>query len=143
MLHRVIRFITSLRLTVVCLGLAILLVFLGTLAQVNEGLYNAQARWFRSFFIWWGPPGAGWHLPVLPGGYLVGSVLLLNLIASHIKRFQRTWKKLGIHITHAGIILLLLGQLATDLLSRETQMNFAEGESRNFTVSPRQNELVF
>jgi hypothetical protein len=143
MLHRAIRFITSLRLTVVCLGLGILLVFLGTLAQVNEGLYNAQARWFRSFFVWWGPQGANWQIPLLPGGYLVGTVLLVNLIAAHIKRFQKTWKKLGIHITHAGIILLLLGQLATDLLSRETQMSFAEGESRNYSMSSRYNELVF
>ncbi|HEY2951637.1 MAG TPA: cytochrome c biogenesis protein ResB, partial [Verrucomicrobiae bacterium] len=143
MLNRVIKCITSLRLTVVCLGLGILLVFLGTLAQVNEGLFNAQARWFRSFFVWWGPQGAGWQIPVLPGGYLVGTVLLVNLIAAHIKRFQKTWKKLGIHITHAGIILLLLGQLATDLLSRETQMSFAEGETRDFSVSSLHSELVF
>ena len=132
-----IKLFTSLRLTVACLAVGMLLVFFGTLAQVNEGLYNAQDRWFRSFFIWWGP------IPVFPGGYLVGTVLLINLIAAHAARFQFTWKKLGIHLAHAGIILLLLGQLATDLLSRETQMSFAEGETKNFSVSPRDTELVF
>jgi hypothetical protein len=143
MLDRIIKFFTSLRLTVVCLGFAVLLVFFGTLAQVNEGLYLAQARWFRSFFVWWGPQGAGWQFPVFPGGYLIGGVLLVNLIAAHIKRFKLTWKKLGIHVTHTGIILLLVGQLATDLLSRETQIRFLEGETKNYSESALKNELVF
>lgn len=137
------KFFTSLRLTVVCLAVGILLVFFGTLAQVNEGLYNAQDRWFRSFFVWWSPAGANWSIPMFPGGYLIGTVLLVNLIAAHIARFQLTWKKLGIHVLHAGVIVLLVGQLATDMLSKETQMSFAEGETRNFSVNPQSSELVF
>lgn len=143
LINQIVRFISSLRLTVVLLCLAILLVFFGTLAQVNEGLYNAQARWFRSFFIWWGPAGAEWKIPFMPGGYLVGTSLVVNLIAAHIQRFRFTWSKLGIHVTHGGLILLLIGQLATDLLSRETTMSFAEGETRNYSTSPAVVELVF
>jgi hypothetical protein len=142
-LRKIIQFFISLRLTVLCLALGVVLVFFGTVAQVNEGLYNAQHRWFRSFFIWWGPQGADWKIPFFPGGYLVGTVLLLNLTAAHVHRFSLTWRKLGIHVTHAGIILLLLGQLATDLLSRETQMSFAEGETRNYSSSALGYELVF
>jgi hypothetical protein len=137
------RFFTSLRLTVVCLGLGIVLVFLGTLAQVNEGLWQAQTRWFKSFFIWWGPASTSWKIPVLPGGYLLGIVLLLNLVAAHIHRFQFTRKKVGINLTHFGIILLLVGQLATDRLAEENVMNFREGESRNYVESHQDNELVF
>ncbi len=143
LIDRIVKFFTSLRLTVVCLCLAIVLIFFGTLAQVNEGLYEAQHRWFRSFFIWWTPAGGGFKIPFLPGGYLVGTVLLTNLIAAHIKRFQLTWKKLGIHLAHTGIILLLVGQLATDLLSRETTMSFAERETRNYSESLNVTELVF
>jgi hypothetical protein len=121
----------------------ILLVFFGTIAQVNEGLYDAQHRWFRSFFVWWSPAGANWKIPMFPGGYLVGTVLLANLIAAHINRFQLSWKKLGIHIIHGGIIVLLAGQLATDMFSKEMQMSFAEGESRNYSVDARASELVF
>jgi hypothetical protein len=143
MLERVFKFFSSLRLTVVCLALGVVLVFLGTLAQVNEGLYLAQSRWFRSFLIWWGPSGAGWKIPVFPAGYLIGGVLLLNLIAAHVKRFKFTWKKAGINITHVGVILLLAGQLATDMLSRETQVQFFPGETKNYAESARQNELVF
>ena len=141
--NQIIAFFTSLKLTVACLFVGLVLVFLGTLAQVNEGLYNAQNRWFRSFFIWWEPPGVDWGIPIFPGGYLVGTVLVTNLVLAHIKRFQLTWKKLGIHVTHTGVILLLLGQLATDFLSRETQMGFAEGEARNYSVSSLKSELAF
>ncbi len=109
MFTRVFKFFTSLRLAVVCLALGVLLVFFGTLAQVDEGLYQAQGRWFRSFLVWWGPQGSDWKIPIFPGGYLIGGVLLLNLVATHIKGFQKGWKKLGIHVIHAGIILLILG----------------------------------
>jgi hypothetical protein len=143
MLERVFKIFSSLRLTFVCLALGVVLVFFGTLAQVNEGLYLAQSRWFRSFFIWWGPSGGSWKAPIFPAGYLIGSVLLVNLIAAHVKRFKFTWRKAGINITHLGIILLLAGQLATDMLSRETQVQFVPGETKNYAESARQNELVF
>ena len=143
MVNQLIKLFTSLRLTVVCLALGIVLVFAGTLAQVDEGLYDAQNRWFRSFFVWWHPGRGAFGLPIFPGGYLIGSVLLINLIAAHIKRFQFTWKKLGIHLTHLGIILLLVGQLATDMLSEETHLRLVEGEAKNFSESHLNNELVF
>ena len=66
-LDRLISFFTSLRLTVVCLALALLLVFFGTLAQVDLGLYKAQNEFFRSFLIYWGPKGASWCFPPSKG----------------------------------------------------------------------------
>src|SRR6185436_1678842 len=143
LLNRLINVFTSLRLTVACLCLALLLVFVGTLAQVDEGLYAAQNRYFRSLFISWSPKGSDWKIPVFPGGYLVGGVLLINLLAAHAKRFQFTKKKIGIFIIHGGIVLLLLGQFATDLLSTESSMRLAEGESKNYSENGRASELVF
>ena len=137
-----IKFFTSLRLTVVCLGLGILLVFLGTIAQVDLGLYKAQNEFFRSFLVFWGPKTATWKVPVLPGGYLVGGVLLINLVASHIMRFKLTRAKAGIWLVHFGIILLLLGQLGTDVLSRESTMHLREGQAKNYSESDRQAELA-
>lgn len=137
------KFFTSLRLTVVLLALGLLLVFFGTLAQVHEGLWNALGRWFRSILVvrhggdpWWVPP-------IFPGGYLIGAMLLLNLLAAHIKRFQWTSKKIGINLTHFGIILFLVGELATALLSRESHMSFKEGETKNYSEAHRENELIF
>ena len=51
LLKRLIKIFTSLRLTVILLSFAILLVFIGTIAQVDEGLYQAQARYFRQWII--------------------------------------------------------------------------------------------
>jgi len=141
-LDRFIKFFASLRLTVVCLILALFLVFFGTLAQVDLGLYKAQNEFFRSFVVYWSPKGAGWKIPVFPGGYLVGGVLLINLVASHVKRFSFTRDKAGIWLVHFGLILLLLGQLMTDLLSRESNLHLREGETKNYSESDREVELV-
>jgi hypothetical protein len=137
-----IDFFTSLKLTVVCLVLGLLLVFFGTLAQVELGLYKAQNEFFRSFIVFWGPKGASWQIPVFPGGYLVGGVLLINLVASHIKRFKFTREKAGIWMVHLGLILLLLGQLMTDLISRESMLHLRNGETKNYSEAGRQDELA-
>jgi hypothetical protein len=118
------------------------LVFWGTLAQVEVGLLKAQNEFFRSWFVYWGPKGAWWKIPVFPGGYLVGGALLINLVASHFKRFSLTRKKAGIWMIHFGIILLLLGQLGTDKLSRESFLHLREGQSKNYSESDRQFELA-
>ena len=139
---RLIAFFISLRLTVACLVLGAVLVFAGTIAQVDLGLLKAQNQFFRSFLIFWGPTGASWKIPVFPGGYLIGGVMLINLTAAFIARFTFTWKKAGILIIHAGMILLLLGQLLTDMLSRESAMQLFEGESKNYSEDFRETELV-
>jgi hypothetical protein len=143
LLKRLLKIFTSLRLTVILLAFAILLVFIGTLAQVDEGLYNAQARYFRQWIIF-GLDLFGHKIPlILPGGYLIGTMLLLNLLAAHIYRFQLSVKKIGIQLAHSGVILLLVGQLTTDMLAKETQMRFVEGETKSYSESPRNCELVF
>ena len=136
------RILSSLRLTVICLSLGMLLVFLGTLAQVHLGIHAVQARYFQSLLIYWSPPGARWKIPVLPGGYLLGTVLLVNLIAAHAVRFQLTRKKLGIILLHFGVILLLIGQLLTGLFARETQMRIDEGQTLGYSEAPREVELA-
>jgi len=140
------KFFTSLRLTVTLLAFAVLLVFFGTLAQVDEGLWKAQEIWFRSFVV----VGQklrlfNWHFPVpiFPGGYLIGFTLLANLTAAFIKRFQWRRDKIGIHLIHSGVILLLLGQLLTDLLSNESHLRLREGETKNYSEAHRRNELIF
>ena len=140
---RLIKVFTSLRLTVVLLAFAIVLVFVGTVAQVDEGLYNAQSRYFRQWLVF-GLDLFGHRVPlVLPGGYLIGTLLLINLLAAHIYRFEFSRKKIGIQLAHAGVILLLVGQLATDMLSEDSQMRFIAGETRSYAENSRRAELVF
>lgn len=142
MVSRVVSFLTSLKLTVVCLACSMVLVFIGTIAQVDEGLYAAQERYFKSFLIYLTSDDGASRFPIFPGGYLVGTVLLVNLLAAHAKRFSFTKKKAGIFLIHVGLILLLLGQLFTDILSRESALRFEEGESKNYSEAFRQYELA-
>lgn len=141
MLRRVIDFLASLKLTIFCLSLTMILVFVGTIAQVNLGIHEVQQRYFQSFFVWW-PAGPGPKFPIFPGGHLLGGVLLLNLIAAHVTRFRWSWAKVGIFLTHAGLIVLLAGMLFTDLLSVESYMRLAPGETKNYSEDPRRIELA-
>jgi hypothetical protein len=141
-LDGVVDFFTSIRLTVVCLFFAMVLVLAGTLAQVEMGLYRAQQEYFRSFFVFWSPTGASWKIPVLPGGYLVGGVLLINLIASFFNRVASARRSIGIWLIHIGLILLLVGQLLTDVLSVESAMQLSEGQSKNYSEDFRDLEVA-
>jgi hypothetical protein len=142
-MKKIARFFASLKLTVVLLALAMVLVFIGTLAQVDEGLYGAQTHYFKQWLVL-GTNLAGHHIPlILPGGYLLGTLLLVNLVVAHLVRFQLKPQKLGLQLAHAGIIVLIAGQLATDLVSREWQMRLTEGETRSYSDSTTEHELVF
>lgn len=143
MSNKLLKFISSLKLTVVCLICALILVFVGTLAQVQDGLYDAQARYFRSLLIYWHPGGGEFGIPVFPGGYLLGWVLLVNLLAAHYTRFKFAWSKLGIFMTHGGLILLLLGQFFTERLQTESSLRLEEGDAKNYSEAGRETELVF
>ena len=142
MMRRIISVLTSLRLTVVCLVAALILVFVGTLAQVDLGLYAAQAKFFRSFFVYWTPGGGHWAIPVFPGGWLIGLILLANLLAAHIKRFRFKPRQYGIILIHSGLILLLLGQFMTELFQVESTMRIEVGGTKNYSEAPRRNELA-
>ena len=160
------KFFTSLRLTVVLLAFSLVIIFLGTMAQEPMGLNIAVERYFKSWFVdqvameagikktvqlfgfQWAPvtpeqilgdPG----LPLFPGGYLVGTILLINLITAHYARFELSAKKAGIFLTHIGIITLLLGQLFTDILQVESFVSMERGDRRNYSVSFDDNELIF
>ncbi|MFA6960570.1 MAG: cytochrome c biogenesis protein ResB [Opitutaceae bacterium] len=135
-----VKFFTSLKLTVVLLLLSIVLVFCATLNQVHLGVWGVQAKWFRSFFVW--QDVNGFKLPIFPGGFTLGALLLANLIVSHVYRFKLSWKKAGITITHAGLILLLIGEFVTAIYQQEFQMRLDEGQTGNYSESPRFVELA-
>ncbi len=142
MFVRIFKSLASLRLTVLCLALGLILVFGGTLAQVHLGLYEVQARYFRSLVVFWTPEGSHLKIPVFPGGWLIGGVLLVNLIAGHITRFKFSRNKTGIWLAHIGLILLLIGQFFTEAFQSESQMRIEVGETKNYTESSSKVELV-
>ena len=135
-------FFVSLKLTVVLLALSIVLIFWATLAQVQLGIWGVHEKFFHAFFVLEKIPGTTIPVPVFPGGYFIGGLLLLNLVAAHVYRFKLEWRKTGIQLTHAGLILLLLGELFTGLLSVESQLRLDTGETKNYSEDYRLTELV-
>ena len=134
--------IASLKLTIICLACALVLITVGTLDQVNIGIFEAQNRYFKSFFLYFPLPGTDLKIPWFFGGYTIGGILLINLIAAHVARFKFTWKKAGIVVLHSGLILLLIGQLLTSLFQVESQMRLDQGEARNYSESFYHDELA-
>ncbi len=135
--------LASLRLTVVLIVLSIALVLVATLDQVNVGLLVVQQKYLRTFFVYGRLPGTSIVVPVFPGGYLVGGLLLLNLIAAHVSRFRSGWKNAGLLLTHSGLILLIVGELLSGLWQRESLLQLREGETRRYSEDFTRNELVF
>ncbi len=135
-------FFTSLQLTVVLLILSMILVFVATLDQVNLGIWAVQEKYFRSFAVLWQIPDSAIAIPVFPGGYFIGGLLLINLVCAHIYRFSLSWKKSGIQLAHAGLIILLIGELLTGLLQQESFMRIDTGDTKRYSESFNDNELV-
>src|SRR5688572_29524207 len=121
-------FLVSIKLTIVLLLFSMVLVFAGTLDQVNLGIWAVQEKYFRSFAIYTHVGGVA--LPIFPGGYAVGGLLLANLIAAHLYRFAFSWQKAGIQLTHLGLIVLLVGELLTGLWQEDFHLRLTEGETK-------------
>ena len=142
MLTRLYNLFSSVKLAVVLLALGLILVFWGTLAQVKLGVFQVQHEFFQSLFIFWQPTGSGLRIPIFPGGYLVGGLLLINLFTAHLRYYKPGARKIGIAMIHLGVVLLLLGQFTTDMLSTESYMNIREGDAANYSESNSRWELA-
>jgi hypothetical protein len=132
--------LASVRLTLVCLALAMVLVVCGTLAQVHMGTFAAQKEYFNSWWIY-GDLGDS-RVPIFPGGLAVGALWMVNLLAAFGVRFSFERKDAGILISHFGIILLLMGQFLTQSLAYESNMPIEVGKSSNYTQAFRDTELA-
>ena len=133
--------IASLRLTVALFVLAMILIFVGTVAQKDVGNWAAVNTYFRSLWLMMPIGVAGLKIPFI-GGYTIGGLMVINLLAAHTVRFKFTWKRAGIVLTHAGLILLIVGEVLTGVFSVEWQMKIDEGQSANYAVDIREVELA-
>lgn len=137
------KFLSSLRLTVTLLGFSMLLIFVGTVSQVTLGIHEVVELFFRSWIAWWDVmPGEKEFKTPLPGGSLLGCLLIVNLLAAHGARFKLRWSKAGMILIHAGILLMLSGELLTGFLGKEAQMTINEGQTVNYSTFPREVELA-
>jgi hypothetical protein len=134
----VLKVMASLRLTVVLFALALVLVFAGTLAQIDAGIWSVVNQYFRSLYVWiplqiFFPRTS--HVPggfPFPGGWLIGGLLLVNLLAAHAVRFKISWKRSGILLIHAGLIVMMVSELVTGLFAIEGRMTIVVNGASNY-----------
>lgn len=122
--------------------LGLILVFIGTLDQVNLGIHGAVERYFYTFFVYWVMPGSEIAIPYFPGGYTIGLFLLVNLITALVVRFRYSWKKSGVLMVHIGVITLLIGELISSMMQVDSAMIIDEGASSNFSEDRQIMELA-
>lgn len=156
---KVLTVVASLRATVVLFVLALILIFFGTMAQMDEGIHTVLHKIFRCWIAWiptrtvvrFGQVFFGVDRHIIPsgrvfpfpGGYILGGLLLINVIAAHIVRFRYSWRRSGILLIHVGVALLLVGELVTGLFAIEGRMTLLNGGSSSYTEDYHKVELAF
>lgn len=138
-MNALIKKIASVKITTFCVFWLFVLTFWGTVAQVSNGLYAAQERYFFSFFFL-----VGGFLPI-PGAQGILWVMFVNLTASVITHFSkmRSWRSAGLKLSHLGVFLYFVAAFATFHLTQETHVRLMEGESTNVGTSYHQWEISF
>jgi hypothetical protein len=97
-----------------------IVLIVGTVAQKYMGLYAAQKMFFAAPILWLG------FVP-LPGMPLALLAITVSLLAKFF--FSSPWhlQKIGINLSHLGILLLLIGGLVTALSQKEGFLMIPEG----------------
>jgi hypothetical protein len=149
-MRAVFKFFASLRLTVTLLAFSMLLVLLATFEQVQWGVFEVQKRFFEALVVLWqypaqwpGADALHWLKIPLPGGFLLGGLLLINLGCAHFRYFRASWRKSGIVLIHAGVVLLIVSGFLTAYLQQENYMWINVGGQSNFIESFHDRDLVF
>lgn len=121
----IIKILSSVKITVICLILLFILTLWGTIDQVHSGLYLAQERFFNS----WGFTFFGF-IP-FPGARLVLWALFINLVCAALVRFVYRWTKAGLVITHIGLLLFFVAAFVTFHGAEESNVTLMEGQAAN------------
>jgi len=130
-----IRYLKDPRIFVFTIVWMMILVFAGTIAQKDMGLFAAQNKFFSSWIIWL------WYFP-FPGGRLTMVIMTINLLFFFFNKSIWKLNKLGIVILHIGGILLLAGGGLTAIYSTEGNMVIDEGAFSDFVEDYHNMELT-
>ena len=129
-MSRLVDFLASLRLTVALLVASIVLVFLATLEQVAWGVWHVQDAYFESWGVLYPLAESAPAKFPLPGGFLLGTLLSVNLVVAHFRHHKPGLARSGISLIHGGLLLLLIGGFAIARHQKEAALAFAEGETK-------------
>ena len=154
-LRKGVKALASLQLTVGLFALGILLIFFGTLAQLDYGIWTVVDEYFASWIVWipfelihrflgvfWkeqfaGTSDVGRLVPV-PGRVSDRRAMLINLLAAHALRFRLSWKRAGIFLIHGGHDPPVRRRVHHPRVRRRTADDHPRGQSVNFAEDTRQ-----
>ena len=142
LVHSGMKALASLKLTVALMAYAIVVIYVGTIAQKDADIWQIVRDYFHAWLMWvdvnlFFPKEFFWFMPTvtipapeslaalnitnfhtipLPGGLIVGTLMAINLLAAHGWRFkiQATGGRLlgGLAVLAAGLIVGLIVILA-------------------------------
>lgn len=134
------HFFASFGLATVVLVFLLLITFLGTLEQVEHGLFDSVRKYFDSYLITSVDLACclramhvsyqgNWNLPVLiPGGMTLMAILTVNMILGGLIRIRKTGRTFGVIVTHGSIVFMLVAGLVSFLFKKEGAVRLAEGQ---------------
>ena len=138
-MKRVFNLFSSFGLACILLLCLLVLTFLGTLEQVNHGIYDVQQKYFNSLFL----VHKIANVPIpMPGGGLLLSLLFLNLVCGGLIRIRKSLIKLGIIVAHIGIMLLLISGFITFAFSFDGHLTLYESERSDIFQSYHEWEIT-
>ena len=134
--------LTSLKFTIVCLILLMVLWWPARWRRSTSARSAPSTRTSAASSCGVASPEPRPPSPSSPGAGLIGLLLTANLAAAQLKRLERSRRKIGIWVVHAGLILLFAGEFVTALFQVEMQMAIEQGQTLDFLESPRDMELA-
>ena len=128
-LEKIFDVLAGFKLAVGLLFFVFVATWLGTLAQKDIGLLEAQRKYFESL-VYIGPEEAlfGFLRFPLPGGMLLLSLLAVNLVLGGIVRLRKSWSRAGILVMHTGVVMLLVAGWVRLEYAEDGSIGLLEGE---------------
>lgn len=126
------NWISSLGLASALLIYLTLLTLFGTLNQMEDGLYDSVSKYFSGFFFYdklFGMP------LVLPGAYLILTILCINMGFGTVLRIRKNPKNIALYGVHFSIIFLIFAGFIEDQYKVEGSMALFPGNSSSEYVS--------
>ena len=131
----------------------LLITLLGTLEQVEHGLYETTHKYFDSPFLSDIDIGCclrAFHIahqghlvlplqlkfgqtaiPFVPSGYLLMVVLFINLALGAVVRIRKSLRNFGVILAHLSILFMLIAGFVSFYFKTEGSMTLAEGQTSN------------
>lgn len=130
---RIVEFFSSFALATIVLFFLFIITWVGTLEQVEKGLHVTVRDFFESFYAVYWIKGS---VPIpLPGGFLLLSLLFLNIVCGGIIRLRKKPQTVGILIAHLSIAFLIIAGGVSYYFKKDGNMALWPGDSSNLFQS--------